>query len=290
MGLDAVSDIVVEEWAFLTNVQILLLTDNIDNLHSSSIKNLCIKLKENQTILKEFYAFNGNTFDERLHNNSILNTEELLKSSFYSNYNKKIYFQVKYPFSFPNRFDVICLNHECDAEQLETVYGFSEDGFKFKKFQKKRQNKIFYLNELIQLNNSSGKLFATSKVLHEHYIENEFLNTVIAELYKPFECQLKFGHMQSSITLTPSPNKFNGYQNFSFVTKEISKSLEICGFVGIAELTTPPNVSRHLITPSKNYNENSINTFIRRSPQDSITIQIGKKYYYYHFCRGPLYG
>ena len=210
VGLDAVSDIVVEEWAYLTNIQILLITDNRDNIHASAIKNVCFKLKENQNILKEFYSFNGSHFDEKLHNYSIINTEELLKSSFYSNSNKKDYFQIKYPFSFPNRFDVICLNQEPDSGQPETVYAFGEESFRFKKCFKKAKNKYFYLKELIELNNSSGKVFTTNKALNENYIEKEFLKTIISELYNPFKCQLKFGHMESNVTLIPPPNKFNG--------------------------------------------------------------------------------
>jgi len=210
VGLDAVSDIIIDEWAYLTSVQILLITDSTDNVHSNSVKNLCLKLQENNKILKEFYAYNGCDFDERIHTNSILNAEELLKSSFYANLNAKNYYQIKYPFSFPNRFDIICLKNEPDTNQSETVYGFVEESFKLKKFVKKAQNKIFYLNQLIQLNNSAGKLFTTSKVLNDQYIEKEFLKSIINELYNPFECQLKFGHMESNISLIPAPNKFSG--------------------------------------------------------------------------------
>lgn len=210
MGLDAVSDIIIEEWAYLTSVQILLITDSTDNVHASSIKNLCLKLQENRKILKEFYAYNGCDFDERIHTSSILNAEELLKSNFYTNLNVKNYFQIKYPFPFPNRFDIICLKNESDANQLETVYGFTDESFKCKKFVKKSQNKSFYLDQLIQLNNSNGKLFTTNKALSEQYIEKEFLKNIFSNVYNLFECQLKFGQMESSISLIPSPNKFNG--------------------------------------------------------------------------------
>ena len=227
VGLDAVSDIIIDEWAYLTSVQVLLITDTTDNVHASSIKSLCQKLQENRKILKEFYAYNGCDFDERIHTSSILNAEELLKSNFYMNLNSKNYFQIKYPFSFPNRFDIICLKNESESNHLETVYGFAEESFKFKKYVKKAQNKSYYLNQLIQLNNSTGKLFITNKVLSEQYIEKEFITSIINELYNPFECQLNFGHMKSKVCLIPAPNKFNGYFN------KISKNKKIYYFRSI---------------------------------------------------------
>lgn len=58
-GLNKVSDIVIDEWACYTNVQVLLITNDIDNLHYGSVKNVCKRLKENRILLKEYYLSNG---------------------------------------------------------------------------------------------------------------------------------------------------------------------------------------------------------------------------------------
>lgn len=211
-GLNKVSDLVIDEWACFTNVQILLITDSVDNMYNNSIKSLCTKLKENRTVLKDFYITNGIDFDENIHVNSILN-EDIMKSNFYANNsNKKPYFNCKYPFSFPNRFDIVCL---ADKEQVKEVidclsYGFDDDNFQVKKLSIKTQNKLFCLNELIKLNsNSTGKLYVTEK-LDTDYISKEFCDLIIGELFNTFECSLKCGNLKSNVNLIPTPIPFKG--------------------------------------------------------------------------------
>ena len=102
VGLNAVNDLVIDEWACFSNIQVLLITNNVDNLRSNSVKTIATRLKENKAILSEYFLSNGVDFDEKLHFNSILG-EDLLKSNFYTSLNKKNYFQCKFPFSFPNR-------------------------------------------------------------------------------------------------------------------------------------------------------------------------------------------
>jgi hypothetical protein len=109
-GLNKVNDMVVDEWNCFTNIQVILITDNQDNFHYGSVKNLCNRLKENKLLLAEYYLSNGIDFDQRIHFNSILN-DEVLKSSFFANLiNKRNYLNLRYPFSFPNKFDIICLS------------------------------------------------------------------------------------------------------------------------------------------------------------------------------------
>lgn len=206
------SDLVIEEWACFTNIQILLITDNLDSLsHSNSVRNLCARLKDNRTLLKEYYLSNGIDFDEKIHMNSILN-EDILKSSYYINLNKKnAYFICKYPFSFPNRFDIVCLDNNETIDSNEDYYGFDEDNFKLKKFTSKSISKKYYLNELIQLNNSSAGFLYVTKNLNTNYFENEFSTKILTDLFNPFNCKLKLGHLESNITLIPAPIAFKGY-------------------------------------------------------------------------------
>jgi hypothetical protein len=109
------------------------------------------------------------------------------------------------------RFDVVCL--DSNANQVKsfenTKYGFDDDSFQFKILSNQVESKSFYLNELIEINNTAGKLH-TTKSLNKAYIQNEFCNALINEIFTPFVCQLKFGHLESSVTLIPPPLPFKG--------------------------------------------------------------------------------
>lgn len=257
-GLNKVSDLVIEEWACFTSIQVLLITDDLDSLsYSNSIRQLCSRLKENRLLLKEYYLTNGIDFDEKIHMNSILN-EDILKSQYYLNLPKKNYFMCKYPFSFPNRFDIVCLDsNESQNENDLNQFGFDEDNFKLKTNAFKQMNKKYYLNELIQLNsNSTGSLYVT-KSFDLDYFENEFCAKILNDLFNPFNCKLKCGHLESNITLIPAPIPFKGQQNYQYVEREIWRNLEIFGFVNIVDLTTPPTISRHLIVLNESSNKKS---------------------------------
>lgn len=189
---------------------------------------MCSRLKENRSLLFDYYLSSGIDFDEKIHMNSILN-EDILKSQFYANLNKKnAYYMCKYPFSFPNRFDVVCLDESGDTNEADQVYyGFDEENFRLKHSSFKNMTKKFYLKELIQLNNSaSGCLYAT-KNLRADYFENEFCTKILNDLFNPFNCKLKCGHLESSISLIPAPIPFKGYQNYAYVEKEIWRSLDM---------------------------------------------------------------
>lgn len=207
------SNLVIDEWGCSTNVQILLITDNVDTLHSNSVKNICFRLKENRVLLKDYYLSSGIEFDEKIHVNPLLN-EDITKSVFYTNYinsNRTPYYNCKFPFGFPNKFDIICLSNEKDSSAKKiNLFGFDNEEFKVKKFINKVQSKSYYLNQLIELSNTTGKLYLTNN-LDQNYIENNFINKIIDELFDRLRYKLKFGHLETNVTLTPPPLPFKGY-------------------------------------------------------------------------------
>ena len=84
--------------------------------------NFLLSMKINQLVFYLVILKIGIDFDEHMHFNSILN-EDILKSNYFtSGVNKQSYLSLKYPFSFPNKFDVICL-----AEYEDTID--NDDGF-----------------------------------------------------------------------------------------------------------------------------------------------------------------
>jgi len=209
--LNAASDLVVDEYASFFNVQLVLLTDNLDNLYGNTAKQLCTKLKDNRSILKEYNLSLGVEYDEKMGSSSLVN-DDILRSTYYLELKKKSYFQCKFPFSFSNRFDIICLdesNTENDESPNEqTYYSFNDDEFKVEKLIC-NESKKKSLQELIDLNNSNGKLYVTN-MLGKSYIENEFCESIINEMFVHFEFQIQCGHLASTVSLVPSPLPFKG--------------------------------------------------------------------------------
>ncbi len=104
----------------------------------------------NLTLFVHILLVLGIDFDPRIHFKSILN-EDIFKSNYMTN-NKKNYYNLKYPFSFPNNLNIISLtNHrntkeanECfvrfdPSDKINTLipynktlshYSFNEDNFK----------------------------------------------------------------------------------------------------------------------------------------------------------------
>jgi hypothetical protein len=215
-GLNKVSELVIEEWAGFTNVQIILITSDVENSRTNSTKYLCDRLRENNRILKQLYLLNGVDFDEKIHINSILN-EDLLTSNREFNL-KESFFSCQYPFSFPNRFDIICLGSDpkidstgsSSSSSSYTRLEFENDNFKSSKKSTVNKNpRQSYLANLLELNNSTGRLFLTQS-LDKDYIEKKFLSTVFDELYKKSIFELKCGNLQSFVSLIPNPTAYKG--------------------------------------------------------------------------------
>lgn len=121
-GLSKVSSLVIDETAGFSLVQILLITDEFDNLRpTSSVRRLCEKLKTNRKLLQSAHVVTGLDFDERMLVNSILN-DELINGT-------TGFYLSSFPFSFPNRFDIISLTSEASLPNV-TKIEWESDQFK----------------------------------------------------------------------------------------------------------------------------------------------------------------
>lgn len=121
-GLSKVSSLVIDDTAGFSFVQILVITDEFDNLRpTSSVRRLCEKLKHNRKLLQAAHVVTGLDFDERMLVNSILN-DELIN-------NTAGFYLSPFPFSFPNRFDIISLTSEASLPNV-TKIEWESDQFK----------------------------------------------------------------------------------------------------------------------------------------------------------------
>lgn len=88
----------------------------------------------------------------------------------------------------------------------------------------------------------------------ERELTAESVEKVFADLaqthYQHYVGTLHFGDKLSSpITLCPPPSKYKKIQDFEYVEAVISDDLDIKGFLTLADVASPPVVSRHLILP-----------------------------------------
>lgn len=67
--------------------------------------------------------------------------------------------------------------------------------------------------------------------------------------FSAFYGTLKCGNLSARISLSPVPQPYTKITDFECVTKTFSDTIEICGFIDIADVGSPMSVSRHLIVP-----------------------------------------
>ncbi len=230
-GLNKVSDLVMEEYGCFINTQIVLLTNNIEtNQRDNSIKSLCLKIKENKSIIKSLLLANGIEIEEQIdsyyYTNSILN-QELIKATQQNNVQNLTskFFNCKYPFSFPNRFSIICLKSNESSSLNESpfsIFNFDDESFRLNQIKSKEsklgcknrdlQHKVACLNELLALNNSSsGKLYVEYSANIPQQKEDEFCSKIYSDLFTSSNYKLKFGHLESNVFLSPPPAPYKGY-------------------------------------------------------------------------------
>ena len=160
-----------------------MITDGIDSLNdSSSVEVFSDNIKAKLDTLREQLKLENDEFDEKITN-----------IEFYLNETHNIYSNIeltnmKFPFAFSNNLNIIVLQNN------EIRYSKKD---------------YLYFNELIKLNNGSGNLFI-SKNLNLNYLTNEFIKNVLNKIYQNFECNLKCGHLECPITISPFPKKYTG--------------------------------------------------------------------------------
>lgn len=126
-ALNKVNDLVIDETGGFTLVHILLITDEFDNLRpDSSVHRLCAKLRNNRQLLRAAYVALGDEFDEKMISSSApVLTDEMITDT-------SGYYASSFPFSFPNRFDVVCLADASTHHSAALKIEWESDRFKWK--------------------------------------------------------------------------------------------------------------------------------------------------------------
>ncbi|XP_061414019.1 integrator complex subunit 14-like isoform X1 [Lethenteron reissneri] len=131
------------------------------------------------------------------------------------------------PFPFPARLYVMCL---ATVDELQSIGALER------------------LEKLIELNNGSGQIVAVEGQLLLKNVHN-MVSKFTEQVYTPFPATLRCGHLASDVTLFPRPEPVTPEHEFDPHPKCISSALEIVGFLELADVSSPPVLSRHLVLP-----------------------------------------
>ncbi|KAH3839511.1 integrator complex subunit 14-like [Dreissena polymorpha] len=131
------------------------------------------------------------------------------------------------PFPFKGRLTVVCLASPIEP-QLKAALPMFE--------------------RLIELNNGAGDIFVPEGALDMTSV-GEMFTRVAVKYYSPYRGLLTCGHLKSNITLHPAPTPLDRSSEFSSAQCMVSDRLEICGFMDLGDIASPPTVSRHLVLP-----------------------------------------
>nr|XP_022904609.1 integrator complex subunit 14 [Onthophagus taurus] len=140
--------------------------------------------------------------------------------------------QFPLPFSFPAKLHIVCIAAPNDANLLKA--------------------KPMY-QELIDMCGYDGSICTPDTNLTEVTVCNMF-QKLAEESYTSFKGTLKCGHLESKVILSPAPVPYTKITDFDYQTYNLSQTVEVCGFISIADVGSPMAISRHLILPASKDN------------------------------------
>ncbi|XP_051166296.1 integrator complex subunit 14 [Leptopilina boulardi] len=132
------------------------------------------------------------------------------------------------PFPYPGKLTVVCI---AGPQDLGLITGLP------------------LYQRLIELAGGDSMVLLPEGQLTKTSVHNCF-KKLAETTYVPFQGYLKCGNLGSRILLSPPPMTYSKKADFeSFTGLTLAKTMEICGFISVADVGSPSAVSRHLILP-----------------------------------------
>ncbi|KAK3606008.1 hypothetical protein CHS0354_025040 [Potamilus streckersoni] len=103
--------------------------------------------------------------------------------------------------------------------------------------------------QLIDLNNKGGEVYVPEGNLSFSSIQAMF-QRLADSCYSPYYGLLRCGNLKCNVTLFPPPERYCKQHEFELVQKSICSTLDICGFLDLHDISSPPTLSRHLVLPA----------------------------------------
>ncbi|KAK0096633.1 hypothetical protein PV326_004902 [Microctonus aethiopoides] len=134
------------------------------------------------------------------------------------------------PFPYPGKLSIICIASQ-QAQDPGLAVGLP------------------LYQRLVDLAGNDSSLILPEGTLSKNSVNNCFQK--LAETnYVAFQGYLKCGNLGSRILLSPAPMIYSKKSDFeTLYGLVISKTIEICGFISVADVGSPSSISRHLVLP-----------------------------------------
>ncbi|XP_071439840.1 integrator complex subunit 14 isoform X1 [Hetaerina americana] len=160
------------------------------------------------------------------------------------------------PFSFPAKLSVMCISSQDDVGL---------------------QVGLPLYQKLVDLNGGEGGVYIPEGNLSIKSVQAMFQKH--AELnFASFYGVLKCGHLCSQIILSPVPQPFSKPNDFESVKRSITDTIEILGFLDVADVGSPMAYSRHLVLPIASGKGESVPTGVKveADSEDESTVDDSK--------------
>nr|CAD7575802.1 unnamed protein product [Timema californicum] len=135
--------------------------------------------------------------------------------------------QFPLPFLFPGKLSVMCLAtpQEPSLHQVLPLY-----------------------RRLVEMAGANGGVFTPEGSLTLKSVQAMFQKMAETN-FAPFVGTLKCGNLESRVVLSPAPQTYYKETDFETVKRAMSSTIEVCGFMDVADVGSPMATSRHLVLP-----------------------------------------
>ncbi|XP_066557346.1 integrator complex subunit 14 [Amia ocellicauda] len=169
------------------------------------------------------------------------------------------------PFAFPSKLYIMCI---ASMEELQSSDALNN------------------LEQLVSINGGEGQVLAVEGPLCLKNVQAMF-GKLIDQAYSPFHAVLRCGHQASDVQVFPRPEPILIDEEVDPLPRTIATDLEIVGFIEIADISSPPVLSRHLVlpiavskegdevgagAPEETEDENSANQMAGKSPNFCVLL------------------
>ncbi|XP_076067871.1 integrator complex subunit 14 isoform X2 [Oratosquilla oratoria] len=134
--------------------------------------------------------------------------------------------QFPLPFPFPSKLNIVC------------IAGPNEPGL---------QVALPMYQRLIELN-GEGNIFVPEGNLSFKSVGSMF-ERLIESNFCSYQGQLHCGNLSSPITLSPPPQPYCRHHDFDALRVAVGDTIQICGFLNVGDVSSPPAYSKHLVLP-----------------------------------------
>ncbi|XP_076067921.1 integrator complex subunit 14 isoform X4 [Oratosquilla oratoria] len=100
---------------------------------------------------------------------------------------------------------------------------------------------------LIELN-GEGNIFVPEGNLSFKSVGSMF-ERLIESNFCSYQGQLHCGNLSSPITLSPPPQPYCRHHDFDALRVAVGDTIQICGFLNVGDVSSPPAYSKHLVLP-----------------------------------------